>query len=73
MCDPLTLSSPNEETRRFWVNHGKACVRISQYLAEELGGVVTMNIWTGDPSQTAWKSWEQFCIGVSNLAKRQGW
>ena len=47
-CDPLTLSSPNEETRRFWVNHGKACVRISQYLAEELGGVVTMNIWTGD-------------------------
>lgn len=72
-CDPLTLSSPNEETRRFWVNHGKACVRISQYLAEELGGVVTMNIWTGDPSQTTWKSWEQFCIGVSNLAKRQGW
>ena len=47
-CDPLTLSSPNEETRRFWVEHGKACVRISQYLAEELGGVVTMNIWTGD-------------------------
>ena len=47
-CDPLTLSSPNEETHRFWVEHGKACVRISQYLAEELGGVVTMNIWTGD-------------------------
>ena len=20
MCDPLTLSSPNEETRRFWIN-----------------------------------------------------
>lgn len=73
MCDPLTLSSPNEETRRFWVNHGKACVRISQYLAEELGGMVTMNIWTGDPSQTTWKSWEQFSIGVSNLAKRQCW
>ena len=47
-CDPLTLSSPNEETRRFWVEHGKACVRISQYLAEELGQVCTMNIWTGD-------------------------
>lgn len=29
MCDPLTLSSPNEETRRFWINHGKACIRIS--------------------------------------------
>lgn len=36
-CDPLTLSSPNEATRRFWIDHGKACVRISQYLADELG------------------------------------
>ena len=48
MCDPLTLSSPNEETRKFWVEHGKACVRISQYLAEELGQPCVMNIWTGD-------------------------
>ena len=48
MCDPLTLSSPNEETRRFWIEHGKACIRISQYLAKELGQVCVMNIWTGD-------------------------
>ena len=47
-CDPLTLSSPNEETRKFWINHGKACIRISQYLAEELGQPCIMNIWTGD-------------------------
>jgi len=47
-CDPLTLSSPNEETRRFWIDHGKACIRISQYLAEELGQECVMNIWTGD-------------------------
>ena len=47
-CDPLTLASPNEETRRFWINHGKACIRISQYLAEELGQPCIMNIWTGD-------------------------
>ena len=47
-CDPLTLSSPNEETRRFWIEHGKACIRISQYLAEELGQPGIMNIWTGD-------------------------
>ena len=47
-CDPLTLSSPNEETRRFWIDHGKACIRISQYLAEELGQSCIMNIWTGD-------------------------
>ena len=47
-CDPLTLSSPNEQTRRFWVEHGKACVRISSYLAKELGQPCVMNIWTGD-------------------------
>ena len=47
-CDPLTLSSPNPETRRFWVEHGKACIRISAYLARELGQSCTMNIWTGD-------------------------
>ena len=47
-CDPLTLSSPNEETRKFWIEHGKASIRISQYLAEELGQPCIMNIWTGD-------------------------
>lgn len=47
-CDPLTLSSPNEETRKFWIEHGKRCVRIAQYLADELGQPCVMNIWTGD-------------------------
>ena len=47
-CDPLTLSSPNEETRKFWIEHGKASIRISQYLAEELGQPCIMNMWTGD-------------------------
>ena len=47
-CDPLTLSSPNESTRRFWIDHGRACIRISQYLAEQLGKPCIMNIWTGD-------------------------
>lgn len=46
--DGLTLSSPDEETRRFWIEHGKACVRISQYFAEETGVPCVMNIWTGD-------------------------
>ena len=47
-CDPLTLSSANEETRKFWIEHGKASIRISNYLAEELGETCVMNIWTGD-------------------------
>ena len=46
--DGLTLSSPDEETRRFWIEHGKACIRISQYFAQETGVPCVMNIWTGD-------------------------
>lgn len=46
--DGLTLSSPDEETRRFWINHGKACIRISEYFAKETGIPCIMNIWTGD-------------------------
>lgn len=46
--DGLTLSSPDEETRRFWINHGKACIRISEYFAKETGLPCVMNIWTGD-------------------------
>lgn len=49
--DGLTLSSPDEETRKFWIEHGKACIRISQYFAEETGVPCVMNIWTGDGSK----------------------
>lgn len=44
----LTLSSPDEEIRRFWIEHGKACIRISEYFARETGVPCVMNIWTGD-------------------------
>lgn len=44
----LTLSSPDEEIRSFWIEHGKACIRISQYFAEELGQPCAMNIWIPD-------------------------
>lgn len=46
--DGLTLSSPDEETRKFWIEHGKACIRISNYFAKETGIPCVMNIWTGD-------------------------
>ena len=46
--DGLTLSSPDPEVRKFWIEHGKACIRISQYFAEETGIPCVMNIWTGD-------------------------
>ena len=46
--DGLTLSSPDEETRKFWIEHGKACIRIATYFAEQTGIPCVMNIWTGD-------------------------
>ncbi len=46
--DGLTLTSPDEETRKFWINHGKACIRISEYFARETGMPCVMNIWIGD-------------------------
>ena len=44
----LSLSSPDPEVRKFWIEHGKACIRISQYFAEQTGVPCVMNIWTGD-------------------------
>ena len=44
----LTLSSPDKKIRDFWIEHGKACVRISEYFAKETGVPCVMNIWTGD-------------------------
>lgn len=46
--DNLTLSSPDEEVRKFWVKHGIQCLKISQYFAEETGIPCVMNIWIPD-------------------------
>ena len=46
--DNLTLTSPDDETRNFWIEHGKACIRISEYFAKETGIPCVMNIWIGD-------------------------
>ena len=46
--DGLTLTSPDEDTRRFWVEHGKRCLEISEYFAEQTGMPCVMNIWIPD-------------------------
>jgi len=46
--DNLTLSSPEEAVRKFWVEHGKRCIEISSYFAEETGMPCVMNIWIPD-------------------------
>lgn len=46
--DNLTLSSPDEEVRAYWVRHGKQCVKIADYFAKETGQPSVMNIWIPD-------------------------
>lgn len=46
--DGLTLSSPDPETRRFWIDHCKACRRIANEIGCELGNDVLNNIWIPD-------------------------
>lgn len=43
-----TLSSEIPEVRKFWIDHCKACLRISEYIATELDKPVTVNIWIPD-------------------------
>ena len=46
--DGLTLTSPDEEKRKFWIEHGKACRRIAAYFAKELGTHSLCNVWIPD-------------------------
>ncbi len=48
MKDGLTLSSPDEPTRRFWVEHGKRCMEIAARLGKEFSKPCLVNIWIPD-------------------------
>lgn len=46
--DGLTLSSPDEEVRAFWVRHCIACRRIAAAFAQALGTHCLCNLWIPD-------------------------
>ena len=46
--DNLTLSSPDESVRAFWIRHAIACLKIAEYFANETGEVCVLNIWIPD-------------------------
>lgn len=44
----LTLSSPDDAVRKFWVEHCIACLKIAEYFADETGTYCAVNIWVPD-------------------------
>lgn len=46
--DGLTLSSPLENVRKFWVEHGKRCLEIAEYFAKETEIPCVLNFWIPD-------------------------
>ena len=44
----LTLSSPDDSVRKFWVEHCIACLKIAEYFADEMGTYCAVNIWVPD-------------------------
>lgn len=44
----LTLSSPDDTVRRFWINHCKATRRIANEIGAQLGDKVLNNVWIPD-------------------------
>ncbi len=48
MKDGLSLSSPDEETRAFWVRHGKRSLEIAAEMGKAFGKPCLVNIWIPD-------------------------
>ena len=48
MKDGLSLSSPDEPTRRFWVRHGRACLAIAAEMGKAMNSPCLVNIWIPD-------------------------
>jgi L-rhamnose isomerase len=44
----MTLAHPDPEVRRFWIEHGKACRRVSASFGQALGTPSIMDIWIPD-------------------------
>lgn len=46
--DGLSLSSPDDGIRAFWIKHCKACIKIAEYFAHEMNSPCLVNIWIPD-------------------------
>ncbi|MGN0834103.1 MAG: L-rhamnose isomerase [Kiritimatiellia bacterium] len=48
VVDGLTLSSPDPQIRKFWIEHGRRCLEIADYFAKELKTTCGINFWCPD-------------------------
>jgi len=46
--DGFTLSPPDAQVRRFWVDHCRACRRVGAAMGESLGSPCVTNVWVPD-------------------------
>jgi L-rhamnose isomerase len=46
--DGFTLSHPDENVRKFWIDHCKASRKIGAYFGEQLGQTCVTNVWVPD-------------------------
>lgn len=47
-ADGLTLSHPDPGIRKFWIEHGKCCRRITEFFGRELSQLSLDNVWIPD-------------------------
>ncbi|NLW20191.1 MAG: L-rhamnose isomerase [Clostridiales bacterium] len=65
MDGDLSLSSPDEGKRRFWVEHGKRCREIGQGFARALGQPCVVNFWMPDGTKDT-------CVNTQAFRARMG-
>ncbi len=47
-ADGFTLSHPDRAVRKFWIEHGTACRKITAEMGRQLGSTSVMNVWIPD-------------------------
>jgi len=47
-AEGMTLSHPKAEIRKFWIEHGKCCRRITEFFGRELNQLSLNNVWIPD-------------------------
>ncbi|MFW5893818.1 MAG: L-rhamnose isomerase [Verrucomicrobiota bacterium] len=47
-ADGWTLAHSDADIRKFWIEHGRACRRVGEFMGRELGTPAVVNVWIPD-------------------------